>query len=186
MILASGSPRRVELMKGAGFEFEQCTRFSVDETYPSDMPYLDVPEYLACKKANAYAWELCPSDILITADTLVYAEGAFLGKPEDDEDAVRMLQKLSGKTHIVLTGVCVRTRDKTLSFTASSEVGFRKLSENEIKYYVKNMHPLDKAGAYGIQEWIGYVGIEFIRGSYFNVMGLPIQQLYVKLDELID
>lgn len=185
LILASASPRRFELMKGAGFDFEQCVEFSVDESYPEDMNPTLVPEYLAKKKSIGFGKDLSERDILITADTVVIAENQILGKPEHAEDAIQMLTKLSGKDHFVYTGVCIRTLHTQESFTCISKVGFRILTSEEIHYYVRQYAPMDKAGAYGIQEWIGYVGINHIEGSYFNVMGLPIQQIYVRLDALI-
>lgn len=185
IILASASPRRVELMKGAGFDFEQCVGFSVDESYPSTLEVSKVAEYLAEKKSAGYSPALSPKEILITADTIVVAKNEILGKPADADDAKKMLTMLSGSEHLVYTGVCIRMSNTVESFTCVSKVGFRKLSAEEIEHYVVTCKPMDKAGAYGIQEWIGYVGINYIEGSYFNVMGLPIQQIYVRLDQLI-
>lgn len=185
IILASASPRRAELMHGAGFHFEQCAKFSVDESFSESMPVAEVPEYLARKKSFGYKDELSSQDILLTADTIVVVDDRILGKPENSEEAVRMLSLLSGREHLVYTGVCIRTMHKTKSFTCVSKVGFRTLSLEEIDFYVNTCQPMDKAGAYGIQEWIGYVGIHHIEGSYFNVMGLPVQQIYVELEQLI-
>lgn len=185
VLLASASPRRAELMRGAGFHFEQCPGYAVDESYPDDLPTHEVAEYIAVKKSAAYSNALLTKDLLITADTIVVVGNEILGKPSDNQDAKRMLRLLSDRTHSVLTGVCLRTHENQLAFTARSEVRFRALSEAEIDYYVSRFLPLDKAGAYGIQEWIGYVGIKRIEGSYFNVMGLPIQQLYVEIERMI-
>ncbi len=181
LILASQSPRRRELLAGTGLEFQLAERFECDESYP-DMPLGMVAEYLSRKKSDAYPTELAEQDILLTADTVVIACGEILGKPHSREEAIEMLQKLSGSTHEVVTGVTLRTRRLYRSFSSVSKVRFRSLSREEIEYYVDNYHPMDKAGSYGIQEWIGYVGIEHIDGSFYNVMGLPIQRLYCELD----
>ena len=184
LILASQSPRRRELLAGSGLEFQLAERFECDESYP-DMPLTDVAEYLSRKKSDAYPVELAEADILLTADTVVIACGEILGKPHSRDEAIAMLQKLSGVTHEVATGVTLRTSAKSHSFTSVSKVRFRQLSLEEIEYYVDNYHPMDKAGSYGIQEWIGYVGIEHIDGSFYNVMGLPIQRLYCELESFI-
>lgn len=184
LILASQSPRRRELLAGSGLEFQLAERFECDESYPA-MPLTDVAEYLSRKKSDAYPVELAEADILLTADTVVIACGEILGKPHSRDEAIEMLQKLSGATHEVATGVTLRTSTKSHSFTSVSKVRFRSLSREEIEYYVDNYHPMDKAGSYGIQEWIGYVGIEHIDGSFYNVMGLPIQRLYCELERFI-
>ena len=184
LILASQSPRRRELLAGSGLEFQLAERFECDESYP-DMPLTDVAEYLSRKKSDAYPVELAEADILLTADTVVIACGEILGKPHSRDEAIAMLQKLSGSTHEVATGVTLRTSTKSHSFTSVSKVRFRQLSLEEIEYYVDNYRPMDKAGSYGIQEWIGYVGIEHIDGSFYNVMGLPIQRLYCELERFI-
>lgn len=184
LILASQSPRRRELLAGSGLEFQLAERFECDESYPA-MPLTDVAEYLSRKKSDAYPVELAEADVLLTADTVVIACGEILGKPHSRDEAIAMLQKLSGATHEVATGVTLRTSTKSHSFTSVSKVRFRPLSSEEIEYYVDNYHPMDKAGSYGIQEWIGYVGIEHIDGSFYNVMGLPIQRLYCELERFI-
>lgn len=183
LILASHSPRRRELMKGAGLDFLLADGYEVDEIYPPEMPAKKVPEYLARLKSDAYPDALAPDDILITADTVVILNGDIIGKPKDREDAVAMIGRLSGREHVVVTGVCLRAADKSRSFSVGSRVSFRELSEEEIIYYVDTFRPFDKAGAYGIQEWIGYVGIKGVKGSFYNVMGLPIQTLYVELEK---
>ena len=184
LILASQSPRRRELLAGSGLEFQLAERFECDESYP-EMPLTDVAEYLSRKKSDAYPVELAEADVLLTADTVVIACGEILGKPHSRDEAITMLQKLSGATHEVATGVTLRTSTKSHSFTSVSKVRFRQLSLEEIEYYVDNYRPMDKAGSYGIQEWIGYVGIEHIDGSFYNVMGLPIQRLYCELERFI-
>lgn len=184
LILASQSPRRRELLAGSGLEFQLAEPFECDESYPA-MPLTDVAEYLSRKKSDAYPVELAEADVLLTADTVVIACGEILGKPHSRDEAIAMLQKLSGATHEVATGVTLRTSTKSHSFTSVSKVRFRPLSSEEIEYYVDNYHPMDKAGSYGIQEWIGYVGIEHIDGSFYNVMGLPIQRLYCELERFI-
>ena len=184
LILASQSPRRRELLAGSGLDFQLAERFECDESYP-EMPLTDVAEYLSRKKSDAYPVELAEADVLLTADTVVIACGEILGKPHSRDEAITMLRMLSGSTHEVATGVTLRTSTKSHSFTSVSKVRFRQLSLEEIEYYVDNYHPMDKAGSYGIQEWIGYVGIEHIDGSFYNVMGLPIQRLYCELDRFI-
>jgi len=178
IVLASQSPRRQELLRGLQVEFSVKV-IHVDESYPSDIVGVDIPMYLAEKKADAYTID--DETLLITADTIVWHEGQVYGKPLDKADAKRMLKQLSGKMHEVITGVCIRTNKKRKVFHVISEVRFASLSENEIDYYLENFKPYDKAGAYGVQEWIGYVGVEHIEGSYFNVMGLPIQRVYNEL-----
>jgi len=180
IILASQSPRRLELLRGLNIPFE-VKLIDVDETYPSQMVGVDIPMYLAEKKARAYESLMNENTMIITADTIVWHEGKVLGKPVDSAEAKRMLQKLSGKTHQVITGVCISTLKRKRIFHVITDVRFSKLTESEIDYYVENFKPYDKAGAYGVQEWIGFVGVEHINGSYFNVMGLPVQRLYNEL-----
>lgn len=178
IVLASQSPRRQELLRGLQIDFSVKV-MDVDETYPNDIVGVDIPMYLAEKKADAYTID--DETLLITADTIVWHEGQVLGKPRDKADAKRMLKQLSGKTHEVITGVCIYTTKKRRVFHVISEVRFAALAESEIDYYLENFKPYDKAGSYGVQEWIGYVGVEHIEGSYFNVMGLPIQRVYNEL-----
>ena len=178
IILASKSPRRQELLRGMGVEFEILTK-ETPENYPADLPLDEVPKYLSLQKSLAFDDDELPSDyLLITSDTVVICEGEILGKPRDREDAERMLQLLSGKTHHVVTGVTVRSAEKTVAFAAKSMVTFDTLETDEIDYYIDHCRPYDKAGAYGIQEWIGYVGISGLEGSFYNVMGLPTRRLY--------
>ncbi|MDR1417157.1 MAG: Maf family nucleotide pyrophosphatase, partial [Prevotellaceae bacterium] len=181
LILASQSPRRQALIKGLDVAFTVAPPYHVDETFPAAMPRDEVPVFLAQLKSERYPQALDEKDILITADTLVWCKNEFLGKPKDEADARRMLRLMSGSAHEVLTGVCLRSSQQTVTFLSSTQVRFRPLSEDEISYYLSAYHPYDKAGAYGIQEWIGYAAIERIEGSYYNVMGLPIQRLYVEL-----
>lgn len=182
IILASQSPRRQSLLKGLGLDFEIKVKNGIEEIYPETLQREEIAVFLAETKANAYTSELKDSELLVTADTIVWLSGEVLGKPEDVNDAKNILRKLSGKSHYVITGVCLKTTAKEISFHSETEVHFKSLTEEEIEYYIQNFKPMDKAGAYGIQEWIGYIGVESINGSYFNVMGLPIQRLY---DELI-
>lgn len=184
VILASNSPRRKELLAGLGVQYEVRTLPDVDESYPDILQGADIPLYIACEKADAYRSMLHPDELMITADTIVWLDGKVLGKPHDREDALQMLQAMSGKTHDVFTGVCLTTTEKQHSFFARTEVRFSILSEEEIAYYVDHFHPMDKAGAYGVQEWIGYIGVEYISGSYYNIMGLPVQRLYKELCKL--
>ena len=185
LILASQSPRRRQLLSDAGIEFTLAERFECDETFPEDMPAEDVAEYLSVLKSEAYPQPLNEGDILLTADTVVVAEERILGKPTDKDDAFAMLRMLSGREHEVITGVTLRSTKQTKSFSAHSKVRFRQLSDEEIAYYIETYSPMDKAGSYGIQEWIGYVGIEGIEGSFFNVMGLPIQRVWCELEKFI-
>ena len=178
VILASKSPRRQELLRGMGVEFEIYTK-ETPEDYPAALPLDEVPQYLSLQKSLAFTEEELPANyLLITSDTVVICENEILGKPKDREDAARMLQLLSGKTHHVVTGVTVRSAQKTESFGVRSNVTFAELDEEEINYYIEHCKPYDKAGAYGIQEWIGYVGISGLEGSFYNVMGLPTRRLY--------
>jgi len=180
IILASQSPRRLELLSGLNIPFKVQV-IDIDETYPCELVGVDIPMYLAEKKANAYLGTMDENTLLITADTIVWHEGQVFNKPIDKNDATAMLKSLSGKTHQVITGVCISTINKRKTFHVISEVRFATLSSKEIEYYLQNYKPYDKAGAYGVQEWIGYIGVEHIDGSYFNVMGLPIQRLYTEL-----
>lgn len=185
LILASASPRRISLLKELNLTFE-CIPLEVEEVFPSGLEDHEVAKFLARLKAEAFPIEkLTPKSILITADTIVCLNDEVIGKPDDREHAIEMLQKLSGQMHKVITGVCLRSHDKESIFSNETDVYFSKLTDEEIIYYVDQFKPFDKAGAYGIQEWIGYIGIEKIEGSYFNVMGLPIQQLYVELKKFI-
>lgn len=181
IILASASPRRRHLLQELGLSFEVYDRNSVDETYPSSLTGEKIPVYLAEKKSQALESLLDDNTLLITADTIVWCRGRVLNKPSDREDAIRILGELSGRKHKVFTGVCLRNKSKSLSFHSVTSVWFRKLSVDEIVYYIDMYKPYDKAGAYGIQEWIGYAGIRAIKGSFFNVMGLPVDKLYRKL-----
>lgn len=183
IILASASPRRQQLMKDAGFTFEVRLK-DIEEKYPHDLAIEKVPEYLSQLKAEAFREELKGDEILVTADTVVCIHNKILGKPADRTDAIRMLQELSGNRHLVITGVCVTTRTEQHSFSVLTNVFFKTLSNQEIEFYVDTCKPFDKAGAYGIQEWIGYIGIERIEGSFYNVMGLPVQKLYETLRKL--
>jgi septum formation protein len=180
IILASQSPRRQELLHGLNIPFE-VQLIEIEETYPSQMVGVDIPMYLAEKKADAFMDKMEENTLLITADTIVWHEGCVFSKPTDKADATRMLKSLSGKTHQVITGVCISTLFRRKIFHVISEVRFSRLSPEEIEYYLQNFNPYDKAGAYGVQEWIGYIGVEYIEGSYFNVMGLPVQRLYSEL-----
>ena len=186
LILASASPRRRELLAACDLEFTLAEKFECEECYPADLDAEKVAEYLSQLKSNAYPHALVEGDILLTADTVVVLDcDTILGKPRSEEDARKMIELLSGATHKVITGVTLRTAERTISFSAESLVKFRELDAEEIAYYVEKYRPLDKAGAYGIQEWIGYIGIEGIEGSFYNVMGLPVQRLYATLKELI-
>lgn len=179
IILASNSPRRKELLAGLGVDFEVRLKTGVAESYPSGLQAKEVAEYISREKAAAYT--VAPDEVLVTADTVVIVGDEILGKPKDASDARRMLGKISGCTHQVVTGVCISTQSGRHSFSVATDVTFKCLSTEEIDFYVDNYMPLDKAGAYGIQEWIGYVGVTSIHGSYYNVMGLPIQKLYEEL-----
>lgn len=178
IVLASKSPRRQELLKGVGLEFSVLTK-EVDESYPSNMSVHDVAPYLSLKKAKAFCEDELPDNyMVITADTVVVVGDVILGKPKDADEARDMLNMISGKKHSVITGVTVRTENKTKTFSVVSKVSFDVLDAEEIEYYIDNLKPYDKAGAYGIQEWIGYIGVNCVEGSYFNVMGLPTHKLY--------
>ena len=179
-VLASKSPRRQELLKGIVPEFDIMLRDTA-ESYPETLQGEQIVEHLAKLKASAFEGELAENQLLITADTIVWIDNQVLGKPKDRAVAIEMLHQLSGRKHTVYTGVCLKTTQKERVFSAATDVYFRQLSDDEIAYYVDTYKPFDKAGSYGIQEWIGYVGIERIDGSYFNVMGLPVQRLYQEL-----
>ncbi len=179
-ILASKSPRRQFLLKDLGLDFEVVTR-DVDESFPEHLKAEQIPLYLCEKKARAFDEELNDNTIVITADTIVWIDDHVLNKPENYEDAVRMLTLLSGRMHKVFTGVCLKSNEKMILFYVVTNVYFKKITPEEIDYYIRNFHPFDKAGAYGAQEWIGYIAVEKIEGSYFNVMGLPLKELYEEL-----
>ena len=184
IVLASNSPRRKELMSGLGVDYVVKTLPDVDESYPDTLQGEEIPAYISREKAEAYQSMIEPDELLITADTIVWMNGEVLGKPKDREDAIRMLRKLSGASHQVITGVCLTTKGWQNSFTVTTDVTFAVLSEEEIVYYVDKYSQMDKAGAYGVQEWIGFIGVESISGSYYNVMGLPVQKLYRELIKL--
>ena len=181
IVLASNSPRRRELLSGLGISYEVRVLPDVEESYPAALPVGEIAEYIAREKAEAYKSVMTDDELLITADTVVVCKGEVMGKPVDEADARRMLHKLSGCTHQVTTGVCLTTTGAHRSFYVTTNVSFKNLSDEEIDYYVANYHPMDKAGAYGIQEWIGYIGVTGLEGSYFNVMGLPVQRIYKEL-----
>ena len=186
IILASNSPRRRELIAGLGLDFSIKVLEGIDESWPENLEGEDIPIYISREKAAPYRQLIAPDELVITADTIVYVDGRVLGKPQDESDARRMLRLLSGRGHEVITGVTFLTSRREHSFAVTTRVRFCKLSEEEIDYYVKTFEPMDKAGAYGIQEWIGYVGVESIEGSYFNVVGLPVQRLYRELMDFIE
>ena len=198
IILASNSPRRRELLAGLDVNFEVKVLNGIDESYPDDLDAYQVAEFIAQKKAEAYRSLLneeessAEESLILTADTVVIApaaneqndqegKGIILGKPKTADDAVRMLKMLSGKTHHVVTGVCLTTKDEQRHFSVTTEVSFKELTDWEINYYISHYRPFDKAGAYGIQEWIGYIGCTGLNGSYFNVMGLPVQRIYEEM-----
>lgn len=184
IILASKSPRRRELLTGLGIEFETRVIPGIAEDYPQGLRGEEIPQFISREKANAYRPSLRPDDLLITADTIVYADDMVLGKPQDAADAHRMLSLLSGKTHQVMTGVSLTTVHSQKTFAAVTDVTFATLTDEEINDYITLYRPFDKAGAYGIQEWIGYVGVTRINGSFYNVMGVPVQRLYTELKKL--
>lgn len=181
IILASNSPRRRELLSGLGIEYTVKVLPGIEESYPNTLSEEEIPQYISREKASAYIGELSNNDLIITADTIVFIEGKVLGKPKNEESAKQMLRTLSGKMHEVVTGVTLTTKNIQRSFSTVSKVKFASLTEDEIDYYVTHYHPTDKAGAYGVQEWIGYIGVESIEGSFYNIMGLPIQRLYTEL-----
>lgn len=181
IVLASNSPRRKELLQRMGVNFKVRTLFGIDESYPDSLRGEDIVCYISRNKAKAYQSSMAPNELLITADTIVYVDGEVMGKPKNAEQAKEMLHKLSGKTHQVITGVTIVTAKRTENFGVTSQVKFTNITDEEINFYVDSYLPFDKAGAYGIQEWIGIVAVEEIKGSYFNVVGLPVQRLYQKL-----
>lgn len=183
-ILASNSPRRKELLGALEIEFEVRTLDGIDETFPQGLTMTGIPEHISNQKAAAYA--LAEDELLIAADTIVYLDGEVLGKPANAKEACIMLEKLSGRTHEVITGVTLRTLERTRTFSCVTEVTFAELTKEQIHYYVNNYAPFDKAGAYGIQEWIGCVGVTSINGSYYNVMGLPVQRLNQELNSFLN
>ena len=181
IILGSQSPRRQELLHGLDVNFTVNVIAGLEENYPATLQGEEIPMFLAQQKADAYWNTLTPQDMLITADTIVWLDGIVYGKPKDKADAKDMLRALSGKTHDVITGVCVTTTERQETFAAISKVTFASFSDDEINYYIEKYQPMDKAGSYGVQEWIGYIGVEHIDGSFYNVMGLPVQRLYTLL-----
>lgn len=181
VLLASNSPRREDLLRGIDIDFEIKVLPDIDETYPSNLALEEVAEFVAQKKATSYYSILKENELMITADTVVVLEGKIYGKPKDEEEAKEMLLALSGKTHRVISGVCLTSTIKQTCFSVTSDVEFSDLTNEEIEYYVERYSPLDKAGSYGVQEWIGYIGVKHISGSYYNIMGLPIQRLYREL-----
>jgi septum formation protein len=185
IILASQSPRRVELLHELGLNFTQAELSNIDESYPVNLDKNEIPLYVAQKKSDAYIQKLNDNDILITVDTIVWCNGEMFGKPKDKNDAFRMLKAISDNTHEVISGVCLRSATKIRKFAVASIVHFRAFTDDEINFYIDSYQPYDKAGAYGIQEWIGFTGLSKIEGSYFNVMGLPTQSLYAELEKFI-
>ena len=181
IILASNSPRRRELLAGLGLNYDIRIIKGIDESWPQDLKGQDIPIYISKEKAAPYKATIAGNELVITADTIVYVDGQVLGKPVDKTDAKRMLRLISGRWHEVITGVTLMTLKRERSFAVTTRVKFCNLSDSEIEQYVESGLPMDKAGAYGIQEWIGYVGVEAIEGSYFNVVGLPVQRLYREL-----
>lgn len=184
IVLASNSPRRLELLAGLGIEFTVKVLPDIDESYSPTLPATEVAEYIAEKKAKAYKSLLHADDLIITADTVVIVGNKILGKPHDAAEAKEMIRDISGKTHCVVTGVCITGRDVHRIFSVSTDVSFSQLTDEEIEYYVERYKPFDKAGAYGIQEWIGFIGVTSLSGSYYNVMGLPVQRIYTELKSL--
>ena len=182
LLLASASPRRRELLSSLDSDVEIVTLKEVDESYPTSLPALEVAHYVACLKRDAYnTSQLADNEIFVTADTVVVLDGKVLGKPHSTAEAYSMLRDMSGKTHTVVTGVTLSSNTKTVSFATTTEVTFDNLTDDQINYYIDKYAPMDKAGAYGIQEWIGYIGIKGINGCYYNVMGLPLHDLYQNL-----
>ena len=186
IILASASPRRRELLTATGIVYRTAAKFECDEVYPATLAREDVAVYLSALKSHAYPIPLEHNQILITADTTVVLDDEVLGKPHDEAEAKAMIRRLAGREHSVITGVTLRDRERERSFSSLSRVRFSDLTEEQIAYYVDNYRPMDKAGAYGIQEWIGYIGIESIEGSFYNVMGLPVQRLCRELECFIE
>ncbi|MDO5446954.1 MAG: Maf-like protein [Prevotellaceae bacterium] len=185
IILASNSPRRKELLAGLDLDFTVKVLPGIDESYPDDMPKTEVAQYISVKKAEPYKALIADDELVITADTVVICDNQVLGKPKDAEDAHAMLSMLSGRTHQVVTGVCLTTTKEQRQFSVVTNVTFDELTPQEIDYYIEHYRPYDKAGAYGIQEWIGYVGVTRLEGSYFNVMGFPVQRIYKEINKLL-
>ena len=181
IILASNSPRRKELLAGIDVNFGVRVIHDIDESYPASLPTKDIAEYISRKKATVYRQQMASDELIITADTIVVLDSEVMGKPHDEADASRMLHELSGRTHQVITGVTLTTTDRQQSFSVETDVTFKSLTDEEINYYIQHYKPFDKAGAYGIQEWIGHIGVTALKGSYFNVMGLPVQRIYEAL-----
>lgn len=181
IVLASNSPRRRELLAGIDIDFTVCVIPDIDESYPSELPKLDIAEFISRKKAAVYRQQMAADELIITADTVVVLGSKVMGKPADKDDACQMLRELSGRTHQVVTGVTLTTTARQQSFSVVTDVTFKQLSDEEIAYYVEHYEPFDKAGAYGIQEWIGHIGVTALNGSYFNVVGLPVQRIYEAL-----
>jgi septum formation protein len=182
IILASQSPRRKQLLEQLGYSFTQKSK-KTDENFSAEMPQREVAEYLSNKKAAAFESEIQPNDLIIASDTIVLIENEILNKPADHKEAFEMISKLSGKQHEVITGVCLKSAKKTVSFSVSTTVFFKKLKEGEINYYINQYKPFDKAGAYGIQEWIGLIGVDKIEGSFYNVMGFPAKLVYEAIEK---
>ena len=185
LVLASNSPRRKELLAGLGYPYEVRVLDGIDESYPDTLRSSEVASYISRVKAEAYRATMADDELIITADTIVCLDDQILGKPADEAEAIAMLRSLSGRTHQVYTGVALTTRTEQTDFVSCSHVTFAQLTDEEIHHYVAHYRPMDKAGAYGIQEWIGYIGVERIDGSYFNVMGLPVQRLYRELKKIL-
>ena len=185
IILASNSPRRRELLAGLGYPYEVRVLDGIDESYPETLKGSDVAAYISRAKADAYRATMADDELVITADTIVCLDDRVLGKPIDEAEAVAMIRSLSGRSHQVYTGVTIVTTEASSTFVSRTDVTFATLTEEEIRHYVTCCRPMDKAGAYGIQEWIGYIGVEHIEGSYFNVMGLPVQRLYTELKKYL-
>ncbi len=185
LILASNSPRRRELLAGLGYPYEVRVLDGIDESYPEHLRGADVAAHISRAKAQAYTSTMADDEIIITADTIVCLDELVLGKPADEAEAIAMIGRLSGRTHQVYTGVTLATPQGLRTFVSRSDVTFATLTDDEIRHYVTHYRPMDKAGAYGIQEWIGYIGVERIDGSYFNVMGLPVQRLYTELKKIL-
>ena len=184
IILASNSPRRRELLEGLDIPFDVRVLEDIDESYPVSLPTKDIAGYISKKKAEEYRKTMSDDELIITADTIVVLGQEVMGKPKDSKEARAMLRKLSGNTHQVITGVCLTTKDRQTCFSVTTDVTFKTLSDEERDYYVEHYRPFDKAGAYGIQEWIGHIGVTGLKGSYFNVMGLPVQRIYDALSDL--
>ena len=185
VILASNSPRRKELLRGLGINFEVRTLPDIDESYPDTLQRGDIPLYISREKADAYRASMAPDELVITADTIVWLHGEVLGKPADEAEARAMLRKLSGRAHEVVTAVTIRDCVREETFSVSTQVHFEPLTQDEIDYYIDKYKPFDKAGAYGIQEWIGYVGISSIEGSFYNVMGFPVHRVWHELQSFL-